>query len=69
MKKLLGAATAIVLVGGMPAFAGGLAEAVMEPEAVEAATSSSSGGVVVAILLLLLIAVAASGGGSPVPPK
>ena len=44
-------------------FAGGLAEPVMEPEVVQAATASSSAGIIVPLLLLLLIAAAASGGG------
>lgn len=68
MKKLL-LSTALVLAGSATAFAGGLAEPVMEPDVVEAATSSSSGGIVVALLLLLLIAAAASNGGgsSPAP--
>lgn len=66
MKNVFATAAAIVLASGVTAVAGGLAEAVMEPEAVEAATSSSSGGIVVALLLLLVIAAAASGGSTPV---
>ncbi len=65
MKKL--ALAAMSLVTGSAAFAGGLAEPVMEPEVVEAATSSSSAGIIVPIILLLLIAAAASGGGDGRP--
>ncbi len=65
MKNLSVIAAAMVLFGGFSAHAGGLAEAVMEPDAVEAATSASSGGIVVAVLLLLLIAAASGGGGTP----
>lgn len=58
MKKL--ALAAALSVAATTAFAGGLAEPVMEPEVVEAATSSSSAGVVVPLLLLLIIAAAAA---------
>jgi hypothetical protein len=58
MKKLVLAAT--VSLAATSAFAGGMAEPVMEPAVVEAQTSSSSGGIVVALLLLLVIAAAAS---------
>jgi hypothetical protein len=58
MKKLVLAAT--VSLAATTAYAGGMAEPVMEAPVVEAATSSSSGGVVVALLLLLVIAAAAS---------
>ncbi|WP_435257125.1 hypothetical protein ACSBLW_13435 [Thioclava sp. FR2] len=58
MKKL--ALAAVLTVAATTAFAGGMAEPVMEPEIVEAATSSSAGGVIVPLLLLLLIAAAAS---------
>lgn len=58
MKKLaLAAALSVV---ASTAFAGGLAEPVMEPAVVEAATSSSAGGIVVPLLLLLVIAAAAA---------
>jgi hypothetical protein len=60
MKKLIGLGAA--LFAGTAAHAGGLAEPVMEPDVVEAATSSSSAGIIVPLLLLLLIAAAASGG-------
>ncbi len=58
MKKLVLAAT--ISLASTSAFAGGLAEPVMEPAVVETQTSSSSGGIVVALLLLLVIAAAAS---------
>lgn len=58
MKKL--ALAAALSVAATTAFAGGMAEPVMEPEVVEAATSSSAGGIVVPLLLLVLIAAAAS---------
>ena len=58
MKKI--ALAAALSVAASSAFAGGLAEPVMEPEVVEAQTSSSSAGVVVPLLLLLVIAAAAA---------
>jgi Chaperone of endosialidase len=63
LKKTLLLTTALTLGASSIAFAGGMAEPVMEPAVVETQTSSSSGGVVVALLLLLVIAAAASGGG------
>jgi hypothetical protein len=62
MKKLILAATIAVTASG--AFAGGMAEPVMEPEVVEAATSSSAQGILVPLLLLLVIAAAVSSNGS-----
>lgn len=62
MKKLaLAAAFAVSLT---PVHAGGLNEAVMEPEVIEQA-SSSSGGIILPLLLLLVvtIAVTSNGGG------
>ena len=58
MKKLALAAALTVVASA--SFAGGMAEPVMEPEIVDAATSSSAGGIVVPLLLLLVIAAAAS---------
>jgi FtsH-binding integral membrane protein len=58
MKKLVLAAT--VSLAATTAFAGGMAEPIMDAPVVAAETSSSSGGVVVALLLLLVIAAAAS---------
>ncbi|MCU0815150.1 MAG: hypothetical protein MUF74_01330 [Cypionkella sp.] len=58
MKKL--ALAAVLTVAASTAFAGGMAEPVMDPAVVEATTSSSAGGIVVPLLLLLLLAAAAS---------
>jgi hypothetical protein len=58
MKKL--ALAAALTAVATTAFAGGMAEPVMEPEVVQAATSSSAGGVIVPLLLLLVLAAAAS---------
>jgi hypothetical protein len=58
MKKL--ALAAALTVAASTAFAGGMAEPVMEPEVVEANTSSSAGGIIVQQLLLVVIAAAAS---------
>lgn len=65
MKKL----SIFALVAGLSAssaFAGGVAEPVMEPEVVAAATSSSAAGVIVPLLLLLVVAAALSGGREPI---
>jgi hypothetical protein len=61
MKKTLAALT--LCLSASTAFAGGIAEPVMEPEVVAAATSSSAAGVIVPLLLLLVIAAALSSGG------
>ena len=58
MKKL--ALAAALSVTASTAFAGGLAEPVMEPEVVKASTSSSGAGIVVPLLLLLVVAAAAA---------
>ncbi|MEZ5771228.1 hypothetical protein LX70_02007 [Defluviimonas denitrificans] len=55
MKKL--ALAAAVSLAASTAFAGGMAEPVMEPEVV-VQKSSSSGGIVVPLLLLLVVAAA-----------
>jgi len=55
MKKI--ALAAALSLAATSAFAGGMAEPVMEPAVVEAGTSSS-GGVVVPLLLLVLVAAA-----------
>ena len=60
MKKLVLAAA--LSVAASTAFAGGMAEPVMEPEVVAEAASSSAGGIIIPLLLLLLVAVAVSGG-------
>lgn len=59
MKKL--AFVAALSVAASTAFAGGVAEPVMEPEVVAASTSSSAAGVIVPLLLLLVVAAALSG--------
>lgn len=59
MKKFA-LATALSL-AATSAFAGGIAEPVVEPEVVEAkSASSSAGGIVVPLLVLLLVAAVAS---------
>ena len=58
MKKI--ALAAVLSVAASTAFAGGVAEPVMEPEVVAAATSSSAAGVIVPLLLLLVVAAALS---------
>jgi hypothetical protein len=58
MKKI--ALAAALSVAASHAFAGGVAEPVMEPQVVEAKTSSSAGGIVVPLLLLLVVAAAAA---------
>jgi hypothetical protein len=68
--KRLALATAISLSLAPSAFAGGMAEPVMEPEVVvEEAKSNSSGGWLVPLLLLVLIAaaVSSSSNNSPAP--
>jgi hypothetical protein len=49
------------------ALAGGVVEAVMEPDVVAEATSSSAQGVIVPLLLLLVVAAALSSAGSTSP--
>jgi hypothetical protein len=58
MKKL--ALATVMALTASTAFAGGLAEPIVEPEVVVKETSSSSGGVVVPLLILLVIAAAAT---------
>lgn len=58
MNKL--ALALAIFVTASTAFAGGIAEPVMEPEVVAAATSSSAAGVIVPLLLLLVVAAALS---------
>ncbi len=65
MKKFL-LATALIL-GSSTAFAGGMAEPVMEPEVVAAQTSSSAGGIIVPLLLLLVVAAAIAGSSNSNP--
>jgi len=59
MKKL--ALAAALSLAATSAFAGGMADPVMEPEpVVEEASSSSAGGLIVPLLLLVLVAAVAS---------
>jgi len=58
MKKL--ALAAALSVAASTAFAGGMAEPVMEPEIIATQTASTAGGIVVPLLLLLVIAAAVS---------
>ncbi|MCV2867385.1 hypothetical protein OEW28_01925 [Defluviimonas sp. WL0002] len=58
MKKL--ALAAALSVAATSAFAGGMAEPIMEPAPVVEEASSSSAGIVVPLLLLVLVAAAAS---------
>ena len=58
MKKLI--AAALISSMALPAFAGGMAEPMVEPEVIAEDTSSTSAGILVPILLLILIAVAVS---------
>lgn len=60
MKLRTLAAAVVASALATTAFAGGLAEPVMEPEIVEAATSSSAGGIVVPLILLALLVAVAS---------
>jgi len=66
MKSRIGAALVVAtlaLPATPPAFAGGLAEPVMEPEVIAADTSSSSQQLLVPLLLILLLAAAIAGEG------
>ena len=58
MKKIFAAALATLVAA--PAFAGGMAEPIIEPEVIVEDTSSSAGGIIIPILLLILIAAAIS---------
>ena len=56
MKKI--ALAAALSIAATTAFAGGMAEPVMEPAPVEAKAASSSGGMVLPLILLLVVAAA-----------
>jgi hypothetical protein len=59
MKNILAATLALSIAA--PAFAGGIAPVVIEPEVImEETSSSSAAGVIVPLLLLLLVAAAVS---------
>ena len=57
--KITHAALAATMMAS-PAFAGGMAEPIIEPEVIVEDTSSSAGGIIIPILLLILIAAAIS---------
>lgn len=66
MKKI--ALVTALSLAASSAYAGGVAEPVMEPAVIKQDTSSSAGGIIVPLLLLVMIAVAVGGGSStPVP--
>lgn len=56
MKKI--ALAAALSLAATTAYAGGLADPIVEPEIIVQDTSSSAGGVIIPILLLLLVAAA-----------
>ena len=67
MKKLLAGTASIVLLGATTAYAGGMAEPVMDATVVEAATLSASQQIISPLLLLLVLLAAASApDGSPI---
>lgn len=57
MKKILLSAAAVALISGQ-AFAGGMAEPMMEPEVIVEEAASSSGGFILPLILLALVALA-----------
>ena len=66
MKKLI--LSAALSMTAASAFAGGLAEPVMEPAVVEAKTTRSASGIIIPLLLLILVAAAVSSSSSSTPP-
>lgn len=65
MKKLaLAAALSVV---ASTAFAGGMAEPVVEPEVIVEDTAGTSGGILVPLLLLVLVAAAISSSNGSTP--
>lgn len=61
-RRMVGVACLCAALAG-PAFAGGMAEPLMEPEVIVEESSASSGGIVVPLLLIAIIAAVASGSG------
>jgi len=57
MKKI--ALAAVITMTATAAFAGGMAEPMIEPEIIETATSSSAGGLIIPLLLLAVLVAAA----------
>ena len=66
MKKLI--LSAALSMTAASAFAGGLAEPVMEPTVVEAKTTRSASGIISPLLLLIRVAAAVSSSSSSTPP-
>ena len=58
MKKI--ALVTVLSLAATSAFAGGLAEPIVEPAVIEATTASSAPGIVVPLLLLAIVAAAAA---------
>jgi hypothetical protein len=67
MKKVLAGAAVASLILGNTAFAGGMAEPMMEPEVIVEESSASSGGFVVPLILLALLVAVAGSDGTPAP--
>jgi hypothetical protein len=63
MKKVMFAAAAVAALG-TSALAGGLAEAIMEPEVVAEAASTSNAGILVPVLALIMMAAVLADSGS-----
>jgi len=57
MKKI--ALAAVITMTATAAFAGGMAEPMIEPEIIETATSSSAGGLIIPLLLVAILVAAA----------
>jgi hypothetical protein len=68
MKKAL-CALAVAALFIQPAFAGGMAEPVMEPEIIAQESAGTGGGWVVPLILIAIVAAVASssGGSTPLP--
>jgi len=65
MRKTLTSIAAITCISGTTAFAGGLAEPMMEPEVIEESSASSGGFIVPLVLLAVIVAVASSSSNTP----
>lgn len=65
MRKTLTSIAAIICLSGTTAFAGGLAEPMMEPEVIEESSASSGGFIVPLVLLAIIVAVASSSSSTP----
>jgi hypothetical protein len=67
MIKLIATTAALAMASATSAFAGGMAEPVMDAKVVEDATSSASQQIIIPLLLLLVIIAAAASPDSPGP--